>query len=74
MSDRYFVDTNLLLYAHTAGGGEKERKAKQAELDRQAKEQAKRQAEIAEAQRKIDEENAKIQAEKDRMFPYGWRT
>lgn len=28
MSARYFVDTNLLLYAHTAGGGEKERKAK----------------------------------------------
>ena len=28
MSARYYVDTNLLLYAHTAGRGEKERKAR----------------------------------------------
>jgi len=28
MSDRYFVDTNILMYAHDAGAGEKHRRAK----------------------------------------------
>jgi predicted nucleic acid-binding protein len=28
MSDRYFVDTNILMYAHDTAGGEKHRRAK----------------------------------------------
>jgi len=28
MSDRYFVDTNILMYAHDAAGGKKHRRAK----------------------------------------------